>query len=90
VKECIEIAAKDLARKIDDEITATLNAFRPGWDFDQVREHCHLVRVAGNPIETLYWDSTPLLEIHPVESALEQKGTGWVYTVTQNVRKLTG
>lgn len=90
MKEHIDQAAKSLARQMDDEISAILNAFRPGWDFDQVREHCHLVKVAGSPIETFYWDSTPLLEIHPVESALERKGMSWVYTVTQNVRKLTG
>ncbi len=80
--------AKQMAAKLDGEIEGALNGFWPAWSRDDVKRRCHLVSRAGSPIQTLYADGIPILEIHPIQIETVKTETGWTLQATQNYRRL--
>jgi len=88
LSEWIKAPAAEMARKLEDEMKAALDDELPGWTLLDVQKRCRMVRVAGSPVETLYLDDRPLLEIWPIESRTETRGESIVVTFTRQVRRL--
>lgn len=88
LSDLIQPAAQQMVGYLDAEIKAALDAVSPGWTLIDVKARCRIERVAGLPFETLYLDSTPLLEIHPVECELERLDDRVVARYTRKIRRL--
>lgn len=89
ISDYIKPAMTAVVAKKDGEIKAVLDEFSPGWTLVDIKQRCQLVRVHGSPVETLYMDGVPLLEIHPPEfhePVLE--GDRYIVRITQNFRRL--
>lgn len=80
--------SKQLAAKLDCEIEGALNGFWPVWSMDDVKRRCQIIGRVGDPIQTLYADGVPILEIHPVQVETVKTGTGWTLRATQNYRRV--
>lgn len=88
--EVLKNAAADMASKKESTIKIVLDETIPeGWTLADVKKRCRMVRVAGNPVETLHVDGVPVVEFWPIESEMVPTETGWTYKVTQKYRKLT-
>lgn len=88
-KEMIDNAALEMVRKKEEEFRQVLDAaFPTGWTLDDVKRRCKLMRYSWSPVETLYVDGNPVLEIHPLEFEQIRTESGWTMKVTQNYRRL--
>lgn len=67
ISDYIKPVCGALAAKTDSEIKGALDDFWGVWSLEDIKRRCQLVRVAGSPVETLYADGVPILEIHPLE-----------------------
>lgn len=79
---------KRMAASLDSEIEGALSTVWSVWSRDDVERRCCIIGRPGSPIQTLYADGVPILEIHPVEVETVQVGTGWELRATQNFRRL--
>lgn len=83
-------AGEVLASKLDDElyqaIAVYLKSTEFGFAISEVRKRGRMVSKKGEPVEVFYMDSTPLLEIHPVEAIMN----GNIITFTRNIKRLYG
>ena len=79
---------RQLAVALDGEIKAVLDSFWGTWTMDDIKARCVLVSYHGGKHQTLYADSTPLLEIYPFETVHELLDDRYVVRITQKYRRL--
>jgi hypothetical protein len=79
---------KKAAAKLDSEIEGALSAVWSVWSMEDVERRCCIMGRPGSPIQTLYADGVPILEIHPVQVETVRTGVGWELRATQNFRRL--
>lgn len=89
IRDFVKPAMDAMVSKKEGEIKSALDEFWAAWTMEDIKRRCQLVRVAGSPVETLYADGVPILEIHPMEFAEPVlEGDRYVQRVTQNFRRL--
>jgi hypothetical protein len=89
IREEIQSAVSgSMAAKLDSTIKSALDAHWGVWSTDDLKRRCKLVTFSGSPIQTLYADDVPILEIHPIQVETVKTETGWSLRATQNYRCL--
>ena len=86
--EIMSEMASSMASKLDSTIKGALDRHWGVWSTDDLKRRCQLVSVHGSPIQTLYADGKPILEIHPIEVDTVKTETGWTLQATQKYRNL--
>lgn len=81
--------ARSMSSNLDTTIKGALDAHWGVWSSDDLKRRCKLVTVAGSPVQTLYADDIPILEIYPLEVETVRTDTGWSLRATQNYRRLS-
>jgi hypothetical protein len=64
ISDYVKPAMHAIVAKKDGEIKGALDDFCPGWTLVDVERRCQIIRVWNSPVETLYMDGVPILEIH--------------------------
>ena len=81
--------ATQMAAKLDAEIKDSIDGFwGPSWSLDDFKRRCQFVGRVDDPVQTLYTDGVPILEIHPAQVERVRIGMGWELRATQNFRRL--
>lgn len=88
LEEIIGNASASMASKLDQTIAACLDRHWKTWTMDDVRTRCRLISHVGDPVQVLYADDVPLLEIHPIEVNQIPTETGWTMVASQKYREL--
>lgn len=90
ISDYVKPAMAAMMAKHDGEIKDALDDFCPGWALVDIKRRCHLIRIGSSPVETLYMDGMPILEIHPPQFGAPVMEDGRnVVRITQNFRRLS-
>lgn len=87
-EQIVRSTSTAMASKLDRAIASCLDRHWKTWTMDDVRIRCHLLSRIGDPVQTLYADSVPLLAIHPIEVEQVPTEFGWKLVATQKYREL--
>jgi hypothetical protein len=79
-------AASELTALFEKEMLSVMDDY--GVKLAEVPSRCRMVRVIGMPVETLYVDNVPVLELHDIETVMDRRAESYFLTVTRKFRRL--
>lgn len=88
-EEYTKQATQAILLEHERRISDVMNDLLPGWTVDDLSARCLIQRVAGSPIETLFFDGQPVMEWWPVEFSEPQRtNEGYRINITRKFRRL--